>query len=457
MPVTGFDWMWVWWGGTVVLCLWKLIEAVFFRPVRMLEWPFLASAMWAYFFGFMAYKAKLTLPEYLPNGMSAIGQLIDFLCLFGLLAGWSLGKRIPLKTTPKVQNYPYLLCWMIGFFFLMLGALGNYSVSQAQDEGELNYHTASAYWYLLFYVGYPGLAITLWASLKSRSPASYFLLGLTLIGLGVFMFPQLATARRGPLFAAIIPLLLVPPMTLRRPPNRLLYCGGLLAAGVLMLLFVQVRATIYHGGTWTEAFQKLDIGDAVADRGDDAEDNEYINNCQLIGTVYQTGHYEYGTGDFGLLFHWVPRAFWPNKPALGEGYFPTYLLYDDMEQATGVRLMGNGAAYTGVADSFLEYGLLCPLFWFVLSFLVAIVYTQAVRSWSPWWMFCYVGFLCSSHWLVSQAFSAAFVPGMYFQLVPLSVFCLVWLLRQLTAPPRKIGPRRTRAIPPLAHTAPLPS
>lgn len=453
----GIDWMWIWWGGTVILCLWKLIEAVVFRPMRMLEWPFFACTMWLYFFGYMAYKAKLTLSAYLGNGMSEIGQLMDFLCLVGLLAGWSVGKRIPVRLKPSTQSYPYLFCWLAGMFLMVLGAAGNYTVSQAQDEGDINYHTASAYWYLLFYVGYPGLAIALWAALKSKSPARWFLIGLMLIDLVVFMLPQVMTARRGPLFPAIIVLLVVPPLTWRCPPNRLLYLGGLASVAVAMLLFVQVRFTIYNGGTWSEAFQKLDVNEAVVARGDEADDNEYVNNCQVIGTLYQNGKYNYGSGHLGLFLHWVPRAVWPTKPALGEGNYSGRVLFDDVEQATGVRLLGFGASYAGVADTFIEYGLLCPLFWFVQSALIGLVYRLVIQTSSPWWLFCYTGFICSSHWLVSQGFSASFVPGMYFQLIPLGVLCMVWLHRQLTMPPRKVGPRRhPRTLPPFPEPV-LPS
>ncbi len=94
-------------------------------------------------------------------------------------------------------------------FLIGLGAIGNYSVSQALSEGEMNFHTTSAYWYLLYYVGYPGLAIALWAALKSNPPLRYVLVGLTLAGLVAFMFPQVMNARRGPLFPAIILLLVV--------------------------------------------------------------------------------------------------------------------------------------------------------------------------------------------------------------------------------------------------------
>jgi len=449
----GFDWMWIWWLGTVILCLWKMIEAVVFRPVKLLEWPFIACTMWLYFFGYMAYKAKLTLGAYLGNGMSNLGQLMAFLCLVGLLAGWAAGMRVPLKSATRDGEYPFFLCWLAGMFFIGLGAIGNYSVSQAVDEGDMNFHTASAYWYLLFYVGYPGLAIAIWSALKSNSPLKWVLLGLTLAGCAAFMWPQVVAARRGPLFPAIIVLLTVPPLTLRRPPNRLLYCGSLVAAGIAMLLFLQVRMTIYSGGTWSEAFRKLDVSDAVVERGEAADDNEYVNSCQVIGTIFESGKYQYGTGYVGLLFHWVPRSVWPAKPALGEGSYNTNTeIFDDVEKVSGIRVIVSGAAIAGPADSFIEFGVLCPFFWFFLGFVIAVIYLKAVRSRSPWWLFSYAGVLCSTHWLISQSFAAAFVPGMYFQLVPVGVLVMVAVYRRLTAPPQRTRLRRVH--PPAAAALP---
>ncbi|HEX4139553.1 MAG TPA: hypothetical protein VHY09_04350 [Candidatus Methylacidiphilales bacterium] len=444
------DTLWAsWWVLTVLLCGWKLAEG-FWNPRRMLEWPFLACAMWIYFYGYMAYKAQTTLSAYLGNGMSDIGQLMALLCLVGLLAGWSLGKRIPLKVATREQTYPYFYCWCAGFFFMLLGAIGNYSVSHTIDEGEMNFQTASAYWYLLYYVGYPGLAIALWAGIKIKTPSRYVLWVLTLAGLVAFMLPQVESARRGPLFPAVIALILVPPLTLRRPPNRVVYCAGLLGAGIVMLLFVQVRETIYNGGTWGEAFQKLDVDDAVISRGGDADDNEYVNNCQVIATIYQNGKYEYGTGHLELFVHWVPRALWWNKPTIGEGVYSFKDMFDDVEKNTGVRLLGFGASAAGVADSFTQYGILCPLYWFALAFGLGVVYARVLRTGSPWWMFSYVGFCCSTHWLISQSFAAAFVPCMYFQLIPLSVLWSLWLYRRWSVVPRKVGPRRplaARALP----------
>ena len=338
--------MWIWWAFTAALCAWKIGEGLL-RPHRMLEWPFLACAMWAYFYVYMAYDAKLGMPEYLGNGMANIGQLMPLLCLSGVLVGWSLGTRRAARLIPENRAYRYHGFWLAGIFFLVVGAAGAYSVMHARNSGTLNYEESSGYWILLFYVGYPGLAITVWSIFRMEPSARQSLWFVTAVALTAFMFPHVIDARRGPLFPAIMVLLLVPPMATRRSPNRVIFCGGLLAVGLVMLLFLQVREVTYNGGTWSEALHHLDVGAAVEEKVEQPEDNEYINNCQLIATVYQNGKYQYGTGHFGLLWHWIPRAVWKDKPTLGEGSYSFDELFDDVEAATGFRLLGAGAASGG--------------------------------------------------------------------------------------------------------------
>jgi hypothetical protein len=416
--------MWVWWAFTVAICAWKIGEGLL-RPHRMLEWPFLACAMWAYFYGYMAYDAKIGMPEYLGNGISNVGQLMPLLCLSGVIAGWSLGIRGRAPRVPENRAYPYFKLWLAGIFFLLVGSAGAYSVMRAAASGNLNYQDSSGYWILLFYVGYPGLAMTVWALFRIEASWRVYLWIVTLLALLAFMFPHVVDARRGPLFPAIIILLLVPPMARRRSPNPLIFCGGLAAAGLVMLLFLQVREVTYNGGTWSEAMHHLDVAAAVEEKVEQPEDNEYINNCQLIGTIYQNGKYQYGTGHMSLLWHWVPRAVWKEKPTLGEGSYSFDEMFDDVEAATGFRLLGAGAAAGGVADTFVQYGIFCPLFWLALSWGMGTVYVRARMGNSPRWLFCYVGFICASHWLVSQGLAAAFVPGMFFQAVPFVVFLVL--------------------------------
>jgi hypothetical protein len=445
--------MWIWWALTVALCAWKIGEGLL-RPHRMLEWPFLACAMWSYFYGYMAYNAKREMSEYLGNGISDIGQLMPLLCLAGVIGGWGLGARRPAHLVSENRTYPYFKFWLLGMFFLAVGSAGAYSVMRAAQAGTLNYQESSGYWTLLFYVGYPGLAMTVWSLFRVKSATRKYLWAVTLLGLAAFMFPHVLDARRGPLFPAIMVLLLVPPMARRRAPNPWIFCGVLAAAGLVMLLFLQVREVTYNGGTWNEAIHHLDVGTAVTEKADEPEDNEYINSCQLIGTIYQNGKYQYGTGHMSLLWHWVPRAVWKEKPTLGEGSYSFNEMFDDVEAATGFHLLGTGAAAGGVADTFVQYGVLCPLFWFGLSWGMGAVYVRALMGNSPRWLFCYVGFICASHWLVSQSLSAAFVPGMFFQAVPLLVFAVL----DPAYKRRALANRKRRALAPLpAPNRALPS
>jgi hypothetical protein len=72
-----------------------------------------------------------------------------------------------------------------------------------------------------------------------------------------------------------------------------------------------------------------------------------------------------------------------------------------------------------VADSFVQYGVFCPLYWLLLSWGIGAVYVRAKTGNNPGWLFSYAGFICASHWLVSQSLAAAFVPVMFFEIAPL--------------------------------------
>lgn len=432
--------MWIWWVFTVGICAWKLGEA-FFRPHRMLEWPFFACAMWAYFYGYMAYVAKTSLSEYLGNDISNLGQLMALLCLIGLIAGWSFGMRGSKSVRPDTRSFPYYRIWTAGLFFVFVGSIGSYTVLHSAMSGTMDYQQSSGYWILLFYVGYPGLALMTWSLLKMPRQYRTYLWIISFLALAAFMFPHVLTVRRGPLFPAIIVLLLVPPLALRRSPSPFVFFGSLALAGLAMMLFLQIRHITYNGGTWGEALGEIKLDEALSERVQSAEDNEYINNCQLIGTLFQNGKYQYGSGHMELLWQWVPRAIWKEKPSIGEGSYSFNEMFDDVEKATGFHLLGTGAAPGGVADSFVQYGLLCPLFWFGLSWGIGWVYKRARAGNSARWLFSYVGFICATHWLVSQGFAAAFVPGMYFQVVPIIVLLLFGPIAQV----RRVMKRRSVA------------
>ena len=440
---------WTFWGTTVGLCAWKILEG-FWRPDRMLEWPFLACAIWVYFYGYMAYDVMVSLSDYLSGEMLWFGALLPLFSLVGLLCGWKLGMRVTTHTKTPQHDYSLPQIWGMGIVLLLIGMVGANFFLTSGGEG-IDLETTSAYAYLSFYCGYPGLVLAVWAASKMSGPNRMLLWMITAVGVVVFILPFLAGSRRGPLFPAMMALLVVPALANRRAPNPVAFGIGLAVVGVTMLLCLQIREFRKSADdSWVDVVRQMSLTKALRDRGQEAADNEYLNNCALIAAVRQSGKYQYGSGHVGMLLHWIPRAWWPDKPALGEGLYSHQEMFDAVESIAGVRLIGGGAAAGGVADSFTQYGYFTPLFWFGISWFMARVYVRARWGSDPRWLWSYAGLVCVTHWLISQAAANAFVPAMVFVLIPLAVSVVLPRIPQRTVPGSPAaGPSRTRSEQPV--------
>ena len=413
----------------IATLVWTVIRAVR-RPVQLLGWPLVVGMMWLYFYGYMAYQAATHLRSSIPDGFTlGLGELVPLLCLVGLFAGWRVSLRAPFA--PRRGELPLYrpeTIWWVGMFWTCVGAIGTYSVHAlwvaAAARGErLDIAQLSGYQVLLFHVGYPGLAMCLWAALKSSgSRRVFYLVGLVLAA-AVFIFPYLGAARRGPIFPLVAIFVFLPPLVTKRRPKPAIVIGGLATSGVIMLALITVRhaATV---GKWSQAVESLSAEDVLVARTLAVVENEFVNTTYTIGTIYDNGKYQYGTGHASLLLHWIPRSVWPDKPALSEGSYPWKELYADVNAKAHRPLLGFGAAIGGVADSFVQYGFLAPLYWFILAMLVARLFLRAIVSDDPRWQLSYLGVICATHWLVSQSLGEASVPAAAYQVIPMITFAL---------------------------------
>jgi hypothetical protein len=411
---------WVLWGLTVLLAGSVVVDALL-KPYKLLEWPVLCSVIWLYFYGYMAYDAMRFFSVEVTPRAFVLGQLLPLLSLAGLLYGWHLGKpsgQSRSRTYALVENGIFI--WMVGIVLILVGAVGSYMLHAGRQQGGYDYAGTSAYVYLSFYVGYPGFALSFWVSAMSRDIRRFVLFSLTLLALAVFLYPHMAALRRGPTFPAILLLLIVPPLATRKAPNRTLFLSGLAILGVVLLAYLPLRKVIYDKGTWKEALAELSIADAVTERGKSIRDNEFVNNCHLIETLADNGKYQYGTGHGSLFLHWIPSSIWKSKPALGEGSYSYDELFADVAESAGIQLLGGGAASGGVADAFVQYGFLTPLFYLVLGWLMSKAYWKGWHEGSVLWIHGYIAIVCSTHWLLSQGFAAAFVPMLAFLFIPLA-------------------------------------
>ena len=424
------------WFLTLAVLSWKIYAGIR-KPKLMLEWPFLASLMWLYFYVYMARDASIFSSDVVRPRAFVLGQLMALVSILAIFIGWRFGSP---KTTrgsaPYMRIRNRLMIWSVGMILIVIGIAGGFLTHRARMEGILfDYEGTSAYIYLSYYLGYPGMAICLWIAStwpkKTRLLIWFFLLSATL----AFAYPHLAYLRRGPIFPIVLLFLIVPTMARRKSPNPIVYLFGLISVAVVMLVFIQLRSTIYNQGTWNEAFTGLNIRNAVTDRNKKIYDNEFVNHCHVIEALDANGKYQYGTGHFSLFFHWIPRTWWPGKPQLGAGYYSHEELRRDVNDSSGYGTVAGGAAAGGVADCFIQYGFLSPVFWFLISLGLSKLYWAGVREGKIVWLHAYFGCICASHWLVSQGFAASFVPALVFVTVPTGIFLFLGRLYR----PRRRG------------------
>src|SRR5205085_957190 len=196
-----------------------------------------------------------------------------------------------------------------------------------------DFNGVSGYWTVMFHIGYPGMALALWAILTGDEHKwlSRLLFVMAITG---FMVPFVLNARRGPVFPLIIVLLYLPPLIRKTPPRRAFILGGLLTAGLTMLAFNAARKWIV-ARNWDKDANVLTPEQVVVDRTLRVDDNEFINNIYMIAALNQNGKYQFGTGHLSLLTHWIPRAVWRDKPGLGEGWYPREELDSDVNAVAG--------------------------------------------------------------------------------------------------------------------------
>lgn len=435
----------------VAVAVWVVVKAIR-NPYQLLGWPLVLSMMWLYFFGYMAYQAVTHLRASIPRAsIIGMGEFVSLLCFIGVLAGW----RQSIRSAPRVleresPSYRVTTIWWIGIFWTVIGVIGTYSVratwaAMAARGEQPDISHLSGYQVFLYHVGYPGMAMCLWAALKSRGARKVFYFSGLILTAAIFIFPYLGSARRGPMFPLLAVFVFLPSLVTKRRPNPAVIIGGLALSGVLMLALVAMRGSALTG-KWNQAVAVLTPEDVLVSRTLSVKENEFINSVYTIAAVYENGKYQYGTGHMSLVFHWIPRSVWPDKPALGEGWYSWKELYADVNAKAGQPLVGFGAAIGGIADSFVQYGFLAPLYWFALAFFVGRVFARALPTDDPRWHLSYLGLVCASHWLVSQSLSEAIVPAAAYQAVPFLTFALC---RQRSARPVSSGLRQRAEDAPL--------
>ncbi|MDO8206374.1 MAG: hypothetical protein Q7T38_00975 [Gallionella sp.] len=404
---------WMLWMATLLVIVRTVVHS-YVTDKNIYGAPFLFSLMFGYFYVFQTYVVATNLDYLLKPWMFELGQALALVCFLAFLHGWKLalkkgGNRV--RIIDKEPSLNYARMWGFGIFAALV-AIVSMQFVDFRDE-KYDYEGTSAYVYMLYHIGYPGILACVIAIVKDKRYQSYLhklILFALCFGLTYVFF---LTARRGPTFPIIIMVVYGFGLMQATKPKKLVLVTSILVIGAAMLVFPLVR-NYSEGGmhAWNEeSVQALSIESVTVEKSKQDGDNEALYHMGMVATATALGNYQYGTGYLSLLTHFIPRYLWPDKPNLGQGLFPwTPSL---MPQVLGWQL-SSGAAAGGVAETFMELGFLAPFLWFALGFAMGrrFVDVSSILKRAQ-----FITILAGSHWLASQGVAAAFIPMLIYFLI----------------------------------------
>lgn len=416
---------WVFWIATLLVIVYAALRS-YFSEKDIYGAPFLFSLMFGYFYVFQSYVVATNLDYLLEPWMFELGQAIALVSFLAFLLGWKLALKKRTNSVwliHKASSLNYAKMWGLG----LTAALAAIISMQFVDfrDNTFNYEGTSAYVYLFYQIGYPGILACIIAITNGKRYKSviYKLITFALcFGLTYIFF---LTARRGPTFPIIIILVYGFGLMQSTKPSKLVLVMSILMIGFAMLVFPLVRS--YSDGgmqAWNvDSVQALSIMSVTIEKSKQEGDNEALYHMSTVATSAAIGNYQYGTGYLSLFTHFIPRSLWQDKPSLGQGWFPSTPSL--LPKLLGWQL-SSGASAGGVADTFMELGFLAPFLWLAFGYILGgrFVHTSSILKRAQ-----FITFLAGSHWLVSQGVAAAFVPTLIY-------FLVITLIIKVSSKPR---------------------
>lgn len=397
---------WALWIATLLVIVYTAVHS-YLTAKNIYGAPFLFSLMFGYFYVFQTYVVATNLDFLLEPWMFELGQALALICIMAFLHGWKLALKKGCNKIQLIDKEPtlnYAKMWGLGISTALVAIVSMQFVG-FRDEN-YNYEGASAYLYMLYHLGYPGILACVIASVKDKRYRSYLhklILFALCFGLTYIFF---LSARRGPVFPVVIMLTYGFGLMSAAKPKKLVLVTSIMVVGAAMLVFPLVR-NYSEGGmaAWnSESVNALSFEAVTFEKSKQDGDNEALYHMGMVATATALGNYQYGTGYLTLLTHFIPRYLWQDKPNLGQGLFPwTPSL---MPKVLGWEL-SSGAASGGVAETFMELGFLAPLLWLALGYAMGRRFVDVSSTLKR---AQFITILAGSHWLVSQGVAAASIP-----------------------------------------------
>jgi len=189
---------------------------------------------------------------------------------------------------------------------------------------------------------------------------------------------------------------------------------------VLVLPYIRAHTTLNASGDELHAAIAVLRSGKVLEGSASGRGNELVVAAATVISAARTNTFGYGLPWLGPLINFVPRRFWPEKHNLA-----IFVNYPKMIRNGVGWQLAPGAAFTGLAGTYVEFWWFAPLAWGVFGWWGGRLEERAVTA--PDWINAgYLSaYLIGLIYFVTQGFGAAFTGWFYF-------FIAIWAVNRTT-------------------------
>ena len=305
-------------------------------------------------------------------------ELLTMVSMLSLYWGWAWwAKRRPMGLTQQGSllavyrdQYDPQRMILVAWVYAMVSAL-----IAVRTYGHFSY---SGYLTALVFLEWPAAILFIQAAILDRN-----LLGMAIIGLPIAMTESLLRFfLYGSRFetAVFADLLLLPFLATGRRPRKTIFLVVLAGFAVVMWSMTTSRQVIGRGEA-TNRFSALGV--AIEEVFSHPHSRYTAGKTFVFGAnvtkVAMMTHFGDGSFIYNLGVHFLPKEWFPNK----NSYYTDWGQTNDVAMVRrylgmSVGTMPNGAACTGFASVFTQFGWLFPFPWFLLGIFLRHIYAGAV-------------------------------------------------------------------------------
>jgi hypothetical protein len=347
--------------------------------------------------------------------------LVAVLACYAFWTGFILGRgaRAPRERPCHGQTVRWYAIALIGIGFVSQAAFiaksGGFGAFYGAPHGAGGvWAGTSAYLYALSGLMFP--AMCLLCAIFVREGVPGLLAPLTfLAALAYGAFQAFAFGNRGDTIRLFL-MLLLPPLFLagRLHVRRRSVLLATTVALTAVLLFPHLREALHPGAekSLVQVVSEVFVDDAISLGHSKVTGHELFYAAAVVEAASEQQTHDYGFAWIYPFINLVPRAWWPDKP---------YAADWSINQPGLVRLhagwiVADGAASTGIADTFLGFSWLSLVVWLAFGWWGGVTWARATTTNSVTDVAYLWAFLVIAVYFVTQGYHAAWHACLYYMI-----------------------------------------